>query len=234
MSNQSVFVKIVIWFMIFLMSVGFAALIVAPFMSGTDLFGDGSGRGATQKLVDEARADIERDSCLETDPAPTGARLERCKEAMLQLASSYTTLAAPDEVSGESPRDARRNQERAWDTYRALYELDPKDDESAELHASALRDAGKSAQALVIWKRLIKEQPGNEDYLLQQGVAHEGAQEIDEAIASYRLFIRRFPDSGQVEAVREQIETLQEQQKAAAEGGAGGLTGPNGAPITIG
>lgn len=234
MNNQSLFVKIVIWFMVFLMSVGFAALVVAPFMGGTDLFGDSSGRGATQQLVDEARADIAKNDCTSTDPKPTGKQLERCKEALLQLASSYTTLASPDEGATEAPRDSRRNQQRAWDAYRTLYELDTKDEESATMHASALRAAGKAAQALPIWAVLVKEHPQNEDYILAQADAHSAAGDPDKAIATYRLYVKRFPDSGQIDLVKEEIENLQEQKEQAAAGGGQTITGPDGQPISIG
>lgn len=220
MPNQSLFVKIVIWFMVFLMSVGFVGLVIAPFVSNTALFGgDPSGRSATQELVVEAREDVRRDDCTDTEDKPTGARLERCKDALERLASSYTTLATPGETDTEVPRDSRRNLERAGDAWRTLYELDPEDDESAARYAGFLRDSGKTQQSLDIWTRLAKENPENEDYLLQQAGAYTQLQQTDEAIATYRTFIRRFPESGQIEQIREEIENLREQQEQAAAGG---------------
>ena len=79
----------------------------------------------------------------------------------------------------------------------------------------------------------MKANPRNEDFLLQQAGAYNQTQKTDEAIATLRLYIKRFPDSGQLDSIKQEIKSLQEQQKEAAAGGAGaGAAG--GAPITIG
>lgn len=234
MNNQSLFVKIVIWFMVFLMSVGFAALVIAPF-AGTSMFGGGGGREATEELVAEARQQVAKDDCADEDTKPTGAKLERCKEALAQLASAYTTLAQPDEVANpeeqELPRDYERNIERAGDAFERLYEIDPSDEDNAALYAGYLRDVGKPEQALDIWTELAKENPKNEDYLLQKAGAHQQTGDIEQAIATLRQYVRRFPDSGQIETIREEIKSLEEQQEQQAAGGAPG--GAGGAPITV-
>jgi len=223
--HQSLFVKIVIWFMVFLMSAGFVALVIAPFASNSSLFGgDGSGREATLELVDEARADIRKDDCADEKREPKGKRLERCKEAFRELASSYQTLATPAPDATEPPRDAKRNIERAGDAWRALYELDPKDEDSAQRYAGYLRDTGKTKQALDIFTALAKENPKNEDYLLQQAGAYTQLQQFDQAIATYRLFLKRFPESGQVDQIKEEIKNLEEQKAQQAAGG--GATQP--------
>jgi tetratricopeptide (TPR) repeat protein len=228
MNNQSLFVKIVIWFMVFLMSAGFVALVIAPFATNLSIFGgNDGGRGATRELVDEARADIRKDDCTDTKDKPTGARLDRCKEAYQALASSYTTLATPEEGATEAPRDAKRNMDRAFDAWKALYELDPKDDESAVRYANSLRENGKTQQSLEIFQRLVKEHPQNEDYLLAQAGSYEALGDTTEAIRTYRLFIKRFPESGQIEQIEEQIKALQEQAKQQAAGGGQ-------QPITVG
>lgn len=232
MNNQSLFVKVVVWFMVFLMSVGFAALVVAPF-AGSSLFGGGGGRKATEKLVAEAREDVARDDCADEDAKPTGARLERCKEALAQLASAYTTLAQPDEVTSpdqepELPRDYQRNIDRAGDAFKRLYEIDTTDEDNAALYAGYLRDTGKPDRALEIWTKLAKENPKNEDYLLQKAGAHQQLGDVDEAIATLRQYVRRFPDSGQVDNIREEIRNLEKQQEEQAAGGPAGA-----APITI-
>jgi tetratricopeptide (TPR) repeat protein len=221
MHNQSPFVKIVIWLMIFLMSIGFAALVISPFVQQSSLFGgSGSGRDATKELVKEARADIKKDDCTDTKPAITGKRLDRCKDAYQRLASSYTTLASPDpDTPTEQPRDAKRNIERAGDAWRALYELDTKDEESASRYAGYLRDTGKSQQSLDLWTKLVNEHPKNEDYMLQQAGAYTQLQQLDKAIATYQLFMKRFPESGQIDQIKEEIKSLKDQQKQQAEGG---------------
>ncbi|MCW2923680.1 MAG: hypothetical protein JWM98_1084 [Thermoleophilia bacterium] len=246
MQQQSPFVKFVIWLMIFLMSVGFAALVVSPFLGGGNLFGGGdNGRSQTEDRIDEARADIRKDDCAKDGVKLKGKQLDRCKEALLTLASSYRTLAAPDD-EGKQPRDAKRNIERSLATYETLYKIDPTDDDSSEAYAASLRDNGKAQPSLAIWTELVKRNPDNEDYLLQQASAYEGTQDLDKAIATYTAFVKKFPDSGQLDAIKDQIKTLKEQQAqqaASAPGAPGGAgaagggitaTGPDGQPISIG
>lgn len=231
MQNQSLFVKIVIWSMIFLMSIGFVGLVIAPFVGSGTFFG-GDGSSATQDQLDEAQADVKKDDCADEDAKPTGAKLERCKEALQTVASAYMTLAQPEEGATEMPRDSQRNVKRAGAAFKRLYEIDTKDDDNAALYAGYLRDTGKSEQALDIWTKLVKENPDDEDYLLQQAGAYSQTQQLDKAIATLRAFIRKFPDSGQIEGIKEEIKNLQEQQKQQAAGG--GAPGAGGAPISIG
>lgn len=218
MSNQSWFVKVTIWFMVFLMSVGFVALVITPFLGGGTLFGDPSGRETTLEELEKAREKVRKNDCTDK-PAPTGERLETCRTALLELAGAHRALSNPEEGAEEPPKDFQRNVDRAGDAYRAAYELDPQHRETAEAYAAFLRDYGGAEQALPIWTSLVKQYPKEEDYLLQQAGAYEGLQRYDEAIATYRLFLRRFPDSGQADQVKEQIKAVQEQQKAEAAGG---------------
>jgi tetratricopeptide (TPR) repeat protein len=226
MNNNSLFVKIVIWSMVFLMSIGFIGLVIAPFMSPS-MFGGGSGRGATEELVAEARADLEKLDCANEDKTFTGAKLEDCQDALKRLASAYTTLAQPEEGAEELPRDSQRNIDRAGEAFQRLYEIDPKDDDNAALWAGFLRDTGKSEQALEVWTVLVKRNPNNEDYLLQQAGAYQQTQQLDKSIAALRLFVKKFPDSGQIDQIKEEIKSLQEQQKEQAAGGGQ-------APISLG
>ncbi len=231
MQNNSIFVKIVIWSMVFLMSIGFIGLVIAPFVGQTNLFG-GDARSATQQQLEEAQADVKKDDCANEEKEFSGAKLERCKEALQTVASAYTTLAQPEEGATEAPRDSQRNIDRAGDAFKRLYEIDTTDDENAALYAGFLRDTGKAEQALKIWTSLVKKNPNDEDYLLQQAGGFAQTQELDKAIAALRLYIRKFPDSGQIESIREQIESLQDQKEQAAAGGGGGA--PGGVPITAG
>lgn len=232
MSNQSVFVKIVIWFMVFLMSVGFAALVITPFM-GNGLFGGGDGRGATEELLEEARADVRSNKCT-ADKVPA-AKQETCRDAFMQLGSAYQTLAYPsDDTATELPKDSKRNLERAGDAYRAAYELDTKNEDAAKQYGAYLRDQGKYDQSITIWQALVKANPSTEDYLLQLAAAQSQGGKLDPAIATYTSFIKKFPDSGQLDSIREEINNLKQQKKdqaaqAASGGGLGGAT-----PITVG
>lgn len=227
MQNNSIFVKIVVWSMVFLMSIGFIGLVLAPFVGQTNLFG-GDPRSATQEQLEEAQAEVRKHDCADESKTFTGAELERCKEALQTVASAYTTLAQPEEGATEIPRDSQRNIERAGEAFKRLYEIDKTDDDNAALYAGFLRDTGKPEQALKIWTELVKKNPNDEDYLLQQAGAYAQTQQLDKAIATLRQYIRKFPESGQVESIREQIEALQEQKEQAAAGGGGG------APITAG
>ena len=218
MNNQSTFVKFVIWFMVFLMSVGFAALVIAPF-AGTSFIGGNSGRKATEKLVTEARADVKKYDCANEDAKLTKAQVKGCKEALSQLASAYTTLASPEDGAQELPRDGQRNIERAGDAFKRLYEIDSADSQNAALYAGYLRDTGKPDQALKIWTLLVKDNPRNEDYLLQQAGAYQQMQDTDEAIKTLQLYIKRFPDSGQLKTIKDEIKNLRTQADEAANGG---------------
>ncbi len=221
MNNQSLFVKIVIWFMVFLMSVGFAALVIAPF-AGSSFLGGGSGREATEELVTEARETIDANGCDEEGATLSGAKLDTCKEALKQLAS-----ANPEEGAEELTRDYQRNIERAGEAFGRLYEIDKDDDDSAALYAGYLRDTGKSQESLDIWVALVKKNPKNEDYLLQQAGAQQQLGDTDAAIKSLNLYVKRFPDSGQVDNIKEEIKNLRDQQEQQAAGGGGDL------PISI-
>jgi tetratricopeptide (TPR) repeat protein len=212
MHNQSTFVKIVIWFMVFLMSAGFAALVISPFASNLSIFGGSNGRSATKDLVTEARADIKKDHCDSTTDKPTGKRLARCEEAYKQLGSSYTTLSQPTGTETTPPRDSKRNTARAGEAYRALYELDKNNAENAAIYAGYLRDTQKTTQALEIFTALVKAHPNNQDYLLQQAGAYESSNQLDKAIEAFQLFIKRFPDDGQVSSVKDEIKALRKQQ----------------------
>lgn len=231
MQNNSIFVKIVIWSMVFLMSIGFIGLVIAPFVGNTNLFG-GDPRSATEEQLEAAQADIKKDDCADEDQKFSGAKLERCKEALQTVASAYTTLAQPEETATELPRDAQRNMDRAGAAFKRLYEIDPADEENAALYAGYLRDTGKSQQALDMWTKLVKDHPNDEDYLLQQAGGYTQTQQLDKAIATLRLYVKKFPDSGQVESIKEEIRSLQEQQEQQAAGG--GIGGAAGAPITVG
>ncbi len=220
MNNQSLFVKIVIWLMVFLMSVGFAALVISPFAGGS-LFGSSSGRDATEKLVEEARADVKANKCADEDAKLTDAQLAKCKDALKQLASAYTTLARPeDENATELPRGSQRNIDRAADAYERLYELDKSDEDSAKVWASFLSNyTDRSQEALDMWTLLVKQHPKNEDYLIRQAGSYQAMNNTAEAISTLQLFVKRFPDSGQVQTIKDQIKQLQDQQKQQAAGG---------------
>jgi tetratricopeptide (TPR) repeat protein len=218
MNNQSLFVKIVIWLMVFLMSVGFAALVISPFAGGS-LFGGSSGREATEELVDEARADVKKHDCADEDAKLTGKQLAACKDALQQLAAAYTTLAQPDEGATELPRDYQRNIDRAGDAYKRLYEIDKSDEDGTALYAGFLRDSGKTQESVDLWTVLVKQHPKNEDYLLNQAGGQQQLGDLDQAIATLQTYVKRFPDSGQIGTIKDEIKALRKQKQEQAAGG---------------
>lgn len=234
MNNQSMFVKIVIWFMVFLMSVGFAALVISPF-AGSSFLGSNSGRDATEQLVTDSRKDVEKYDCVNEGAKLSKSQVTKCKDALKQLASAYTTLAQPEEGATELPRDYQRNIDRAGEAFKRLYEIDKADDDNAALYAGFLRDTGKTQDSLDIFTALVKKNPKNEDYLLQQAGAYQQLNQIDDTIRVLNLYIKRFPDSGQIQNIKDEIKSLRKQQKEQAAGGgaAGGLDTSN-LPINIG
>ncbi|MCZ4495603.1 MAG: Tetratricopeptide repeat, partial [Thermoleophilia bacterium] len=204
------------------MSVGFALLVISPFLGGASLFGSNDGRGATQELLDDSREKVREDNCSDTKKPPTGKRLARCQEAFTELGSAYQTLAAPitnSDGTQEAAKDFQRNIDRATDAYKASYELDPTDVKSAERYAGFLQGQGKAALALPIWTALVKAEPNNEDYLLNLATAHQGNGDTDKAIATFNAFLKKFPESGSVDGVKEEIENIKEQEAQAAAGG---------------
>ncbi|MCW2949881.1 MAG: hypothetical protein JWN41_894 [Thermoleophilia bacterium] len=224
MQSNSWFVKFVIWFMVFLMSVGFAALVVTPFLSGSSLFGGGSGTSATQKQLDDARADVRKHKCGDSEHVTTAKQKATCRDALVTVAQAYRTLATPDETATDYPKGYKQNLRRGLDAYRQAYLLDPTEPETAQDYAVYLQQL-QSAQieptgaqdAVKVLQPLVKSDPKNEDYLTALAQAQSSASDYDAAIATYTLFIKRFPNSGQITSIKEQIASLKEAKAQAAQ-----------------
>ena len=227
MNSQSWFVKFVIWFMIFLMSVGFAALVITPFLGGSSLFGNDNGKSATQTQLDEARGDVRKHHCSETGRTFTAKEKSTCREALITVAQSYRTLATPEQDATDYPKGYKQNLARAQEAFRDAYELDTTDTETAQDYAAFLVQQNSAASAVPVLQPLVKADPKNEDLLLALAAAQAAANKTDDAIASYTKFTKLFPTSGQVESIKEQINQLKDQKKQAATAGAagGGLGG---------
>jgi tetratricopeptide (TPR) repeat protein len=223
MQSNSWFVKFVIWFMIFLMSVGFAALVVTPFLGGTTLFGGGSGDSATQKQLDEARSDVRKHKCADAKQTVTTKQKDTCRDALITVAQAYRTLATPDADATDYPKGYKQNLSRAEDAYRDAYELDTTDADTAQDFAALLQelqgvgvDTDGTAQAVKILQPLVKGDPKNEDLLTSLAQAQSSASDYDGAIASYTSFLKLFPNSGQVDTIKTTITQLKDAKKQAA------------------
>lgn len=217
--------------------------------------GEVTGQRATQKLIDEAREKIDAHDCAKAgessgakkgdgagktkgDGAKKGDAgkdaaasalpkddVKPCKEALRELGSAYMALSAPDEVTGEPPADAQDNQEKAREAFDLLYQVDPADDESAQLLANAHRTAGKYVLALPIYRALAKENPEDPDLTFAWADTAQAAQELDEAIKAYQAFVKMAPDDPKVDQAKEAVKGLREQQKSGVPAGGGGLPG---------
>ena len=223
MQNNSPFVKFVIWFMIFLMSIGFAALVIAPFLGGTSLFG-GGGTGATEQQLEDARKEVRDNKCAEDGRKFTDKQADTCRDALVSVAQAYRTLATPDADDTDYPKGYKQNLRRGLDAYRDAYLIDPTNAETAQDYAGYLQDlAGLgiettgTADAIKVLEPLVKANPKDEDLLKNLANAQANSSAYDEAIASYTLFIKRFPNSGQVQTIKDTITQLKDAQKQQAE-----------------
>ena len=108
MHNQSFFVKVTIWFMVFLMSVGFVALVITPFMGSAASSAATTAARRPQELLDEARADVEQGRVhVDRSPRRRGKRATAAARSLSELGSAYRSLAAPDRTGPAGRRCPR-------------------------------------------------------------------------------------------------------------------------------
>lgn len=219
-------VKGVMLFMAFLMSVGFAVLIIQPFLGGS-LFGDPDGSGATRTLIKEARATVRTKKCA--GKMKPGKLRSSCKRALQDLGAGYQALAQPNQQTQEPAKNAERYMKQSLEAYQMLYELDPADDDSTQLLAASFAQQNKADKALPLYRRLAKENADNPDYLYAWGATAQQAQKNDEAKKAFQLLLKVAPEDASADTAREALKAIKEQEKAgpAAGGGAG-------APISLG
>lgn len=216
MQNNSWFVKFVIWFMIFLMSVGFAALVITPFLGGTSLFGGSDGTSAVEKQLEDARRDVRKNKCTEKGRTFTDKQADSCRNALTEVAQSYRSLATPQADATDYPKGYKQNLSRAQEAFRAAYMIDTKDADTAQDYAQFLIEQGNAAEAVTVLTPLEKADPKSEDLLKALAGAQANAQQYDPAIASYTAFIKRFPTSGQIDTIKETITQLKDAKEQAA------------------
>lgn len=243
--QPSLFTKVIIWLMVFLMSVGFAVLVIQPFLGG----GGGGGndvRSTNKKLVDDARETMKEKHCLDTKTAPTGATLKACKKALSDMGAGYRNLATPDpnEVGPDgvpvTPKDSEVNIDKAQEAFEKLYALDKHDVSSIQTLGSFYRDIGKYDKALPMFALLVKDNPDDPDLLLEQASIAAAATKYDEAIKLYNTAIKRFKDDPDtIDSAKAGIKQVKDQQKQASSGASSGLPAgvtatSNGQPISLG
>lgn len=224
MQSNSWFVKFVIWFMIFLMSVGFAALVISPFLGGTSLFGGNNGKSGIEDQLDEARADVRTNHCDDAKHTLTAKQTKACRDAFTSVGDLYNTLATPDQGATDYPKGYKENLKRGLEAYRAAYALDPKNSDAAQTYAANLQllaqlqiESTGTADAIKVLEPLVKANPKDEDLLKNLASAQAANSSYDAAILSYATFIKRFPNSGQVATIKDTIVQLRDAKKQAAD-----------------
>ncbi|MBC7461489.1 MAG: tetratricopeptide repeat protein [Thermoleophilia bacterium] len=218
MQNNSWFVKFVIWFMIFLMSVGFAALVITPFLGGTSLFGGGGGNNATEQQLKDARSNVRTHKCSTEGRTFTDKQATTCRNALTEVAQAYRSLATPQADATDYPKGYKQNLARAQEAFRAAYMIDTSDSGMAQDYAQFLLQQGDAAEAVTVLTPLEKADPKNEDVLKSLANAQASANSYDAAITSYTAFIKRFPASGQISTIKDTITQLKDaKQQAAAQ-----------------
>lgn len=200
-------VKSVMIAMVFLMTVGFAVLIIQPFIGGG--LNSGDPNKATRQIIDEARTVVQKHSC-EKGMKP-GAERTKCKQALLDLGSGYSTLAAPDPTTNEQPEGAKAYQSKALESLRLLYAIDPTDKTSIEQLAREYMVQNKSKDALPLYRSLATKYPAETDYMLAWAQAAQAANQTDEAKRIYRKIIAVAPEDGNADIARDALKQIKQQ-----------------------
>lgn len=202
-------VKAVMIMMVFLMTVGFAVLIIQPFLGGG--FGGSDPNKATRDIIDEARAAVRENDCAKGMPA--GKKRDACKEALLDIGSGYSSLAAPDQTTGEAPDGAKAYQSKSLEALRLLYSIDPTDKQGIEQLAAQYMLQSKYTDALPLYRNLATKYADEPDYMFAWGQSAQAAQKNDEAIKAYRLVIKTAPEDAVADSAREAIKQIKESEK---------------------
>jgi len=215
-------VKAVFIFMVFLMSVGFLALILSSFPAFTNLIsGSGGGTGSTQRIVDGAQKVIDQQHCKAGMPA--GPARNKCKTALEDMGAGYQTLSQPTDPTATSlPVDAERNITKEVEAFQLLVAIVPKDKDSQQRLANAYMQVGKYAQAMPLYQSLTQQDPSNDLYLYAYARAAEGAGKKPEALKAYQQYVKLFPDESNAAAASAAIKSIQNPQSAAGAVGAPG------------
>ena len=200
-------VKSVMIAMVFLMTVGFAVLIIQPFIGGG--LNSGDPNKATRQVIDEARAVLHKNNC-EKGMRP-GAERNRCKSALLDMGSGYSTLAAPDPTTNTAPAGAKRYQAKALESLLLLYAIDPTDKRSVEQLAREYMVQNKSKDAVPLYRSLAKKYPAETDYMLAWGQSAQAANQMDEAKRIYRSIIATTPDDANADIARDALKQIKDQ-----------------------
>lgn len=205
--------KIFFGFMAFVMVVGYPVLLLTALPSFQSMFlGQQTAQGATQSQVEDNREKVlELDCGSKTNP-PKGKRLKDCKRALQDLGSAYQTLASgtdEQQLTGEFPPNAERDLDKSLEAFKLLVAIDPDDAESQEYLATSYSAQGLSARALPIFTKLVKEDPGNVQFVFAKANAAQGAGKTELALATYRRVIKLAPEDELAEIAREAIDQIE-------------------------
>lgn len=218
--------KIFFGFMAVTMVIGYPLVLLSSLPTFQNLLtGSTTGNGAQVKIVEKSREVVLDENCT-VKSKPKAARLKRCKDALNEMGLAYQALATPDQPKpGEEPVEPENSQEyldKSLESFQLLVALDPKDRESRQLLAGAYSNQQKFAQAVPLYKSLVKQDP-DPDLVFALAISQQNAGENDAAIATYKRFIKLAPTDSRADTAKEAIKGLKEQ--AASGGGLGGAGG---------
>lgn len=211
-------VKAVFAFMVFLMAVGYLVLVLNSFPGFTNLFtGAQSGDGATKSLIADAQKTVDKYNCqagMKPGPART-----KCKRALEDIGSGYQTLSQPTDAAGTQPKDAQRNIDKSIEAFTLLVAIDPKSTTSKQALATAYTNGGKYELAMPLYKQLAAADPSNDLYLFAFAQTAAQANKKDVAIASFKKYLKLFPDSANTDNAKQALDALKNPQSGSAPAG---------------
>jgi tetratricopeptide (TPR) repeat protein len=206
--------------MAFVMVFGYPLLLLTAIPSFQQIFlGQQSAQGATQGNVDDAREQVVKLRCGSKKP-PTGDRLDDCKKALEELGAGYQALSYPsseEQAAGEFPPNSEQNLEKSLEAFKLLVQVDPDDEESQEFLAGAYSQQQMYSQAMPIYQSLLEDDPDNADLVYALANSAQASGDTEQAIASYKRFVKLAPEDQRAETAQETIKELENPE--AAQGG---------------
>jgi tetratricopeptide (TPR) repeat protein len=205
-------VKIVFAFMAFLMSVGYALLILSNVPSFRTAFGGGgSGRDSTKSAVSQAEDKVAKDHCA---PGVKGHIKSECVDNLQTIAAGYGTLSQPDQGSTQTVPDAQHDTDKMVEAYKLAVEIDPNNKDLSAAYGAALTQTGHSKDAEPVFEKLLKSASDQPDYYLGLAQAAQSAGDTATAKTTLQTFLKKFPDDANASTAQDQLDQLNHPQSS--------------------
>lgn len=212
--RQQRFFKIVLALMALVLGGGIVLMPFVGLPAFNELFG-GGGSGPNE-AIKTARSHLAK--------AEKGSKAYR--SALQELATGYLTLAAPDQTTGEEPKNAGKSLGKASEAFEELTRLEPTNMDYLQGLASVYGRQNQYAKAQKIFQKLVRIEPENEDYWYAWAQASDAAGDKTTAILAYQKFLKLLPDAPQADGVKERIKELKkptDQQPGVVTSGGGSV-----------